>query len=431
MPEVNSIVSFISACFILVLLIECTAEFFISLHAAYGYRRLSAVFMLLLFENLILSLSSGLIWIFRDPEYSVSPVICYICECLIQISYYGIMVLFLFYVAYFMQLRHVVISRRLIGLVIGILALTAVLWCISSYNGMFHRIAGHGIIIRGPYYWVGQIGGYVFFVSILLIVIKHWKILSIRERLVLTAPVILPCIGSVLRFFTNQSYYMSLSLTLSVLVYYSFVHIEQTFRAKEKEGLLADYRIKLMLSQIRPHFLFNTLNSIYVLCEKDPEVAQKAIGEFSEYLRGNFEGLENETVIPFSREIEHVRHYLNLEKMRFGSLLHVIYDLDGSEFMIPPLTLQPLAENAVKHGIMRKKEGGVIHISSRESKQEYVVRIADSGVGFDPDAEMPSDDRLHIGLKNVKERLWQISQAVLEIESTPGKGTIVIVHIPR
>ena len=113
-----------------------------------------------------------------------------------------------------------------------------------------------------------------------------------------------------------------------------------------------------MLSQIRPHFLFNTLNSIYVLCEKDPEVAQKAIGEFSEYLRGNFEGLENETVIPFSREIEHVRHYLNLEKMRFGSLLHVIYDLDGSEFMIPPLTLQPLAENAVKHGIMRKKDAG-------------------------------------------------------------------------
>ena len=207
-------------------------------------------------------------------------------------------------------------------------------------------------------------------------------------------------------------------------------YIEWGKKCKEQEAELAKNRIAIMISQIQPHFLYNTLNSIYYLCEKEPKQAQQAIDRFATYLRGNLDALKSENVIAFSKELEHVEIYLSLEKMRFEEDLNIEYDIRVKDFAIPSLTVQPLIENAVKYGIGKKDGGGKIMIRSLETDDGFEVSIEDDGVGFEPD-KISADGRNHIGIDNVRRRLWELCQASLDIKSEPGKGTCVKITIPK
>ena len=123
-----------------------------------------------------------------------------------------------------------------------------------------------------------------------------------------------------------------------------------------------------MVSQIRPHFMYNALSSIAALCKLDPDTAYDATITFSDYLRGNMDSLKQTAPIPFEKELEHLKKYLHIEKMRFGNKLNIVYDICATDFEIPQLTVQPLAENAVKHGISKKKK------RIKESGYENTVR---------------------------------------------------------
>ena len=139
--------------------------------------------------------------------------------------------------------------------------------------------------------------------------------------------------------------------------------------AREAETLkaeLAKNRISIMLSQIQSHFLYNSLNTIYGLCEKDPTAAKKAVNDFADYLRGNMDSLSRNCPVPFETELNHLKSYLSLEQTRFKKKLNIEWDIQTDSFMIPSLTVQPLVENAVKHGICMKENGGTVKISSRE-----------------------------------------------------------------
>ena len=206
--------------------------------------------------------------------------------------------------------------------------------------------------------------------------------------------------------------------------------IEWGRKCKEQEAELAKNRIAIMISQIQPHFLYNTLNCIYYLCEKEPKQAQQAIDRFATYLRGNLDALKSEDVIAFSKELEHVGIYLSLEKMRFEEDLDIEYDIQAKDFYLPPLTVQPLIENAVKYGIGKKDGGGKVTIRSVETDDGFEVSIEDDGVGFEPD-QISNDGRNHIGIDNVRRRLWELCQASLDIKSEPGNGTCVKIVVPK
>ena len=193
---------------------------------------------------------------------------------------------------------------------------------------------------------------------------------------------------------------------------------------------LQESRISIVLSQIKPHFLFNALNSIYYLCEKDPVAAQTAIGNFSDYLRDNLENLQQTELIPFYEEMEHVNTYLNLEKVRFGNELEVVYELPVVDFVVPVLTIQPLVENAVKHGTSRKRGGGTVYLITKETEKHYEIIVRDTGVGFDPEG-YESDGVAHVGLTNVRNRLMLRCQANMVIDSKIGEGTTVMIQIPK
>ena len=119
------------------------------------------------------------------------------------------------------------------------------------------------------------------------------------------------------------------------------------------EGL--KIQIELIMSQIQPHFVFNSLTTIRYLCRNDVPLAIEALGKFTKYLRQNLDSIASENLVPFSEELEHTKTYLWLEKLRFGKDLRVEYSIDSQSFKVPPLSLQPIVENAVKHGVTKKE----------------------------------------------------------------------------
>ena len=208
------------------------------------------------------------------------------------------------------------------------------------------------------------------------------------------------------------------------------VDYQEARRAKKLEKELEDSRIAIMLSQMQPHFIHNILNVIYYLCGKDPAAAQGAISKFSDHLRNNLEALSQKELITFRKELDHIHTYLELEQIRFGEELSIIYDIEEDSFLLPVLSIQPLVENAVKHGIAKKRGGGVVTLSSRQTENAYQITVSDTGAGFDVEHYM-DDGKVHVGLMNVRQRLASRMNATVEIDSTPGNGTTVTVTIPR
>ena len=191
---------------------------------------------------------------------------------------------------------------------------------------------------------------------------------------------------------------------------------------------LAESRISTMMSQIRPHFIYNTLGSIEQLCELDPPKAGELVHNFAKYLRGNFGELDNPKPILMSQEMEHVHYYINIENVRFPDMTFS-FEMNSEDFSLPALTIQPIVENAIKHGLMKLEKGGSIRVISYETDTDYCITIEDDGVGFDTSQLI--DEKKHIGIRNIRNRLKIMVGGKLEIESTQGVGTKVLITIPK
>ena len=202
-------------------------------------------------------------------------------------------------------------------------------------------------------------------------------------------------------------------------------------RAQKLEKELEENRIAIMLSQIQPHFIFNVLGTIRGLCREDPERAWLCLGDFSTYLRANMNALTNKKSIPFAMELAHVETYLRLEQMRMGERLNVVYDIQEKDFFIPPLMLQPLVENAVKHGLFYKADGGTVTVHSVREEGRIVLSVHDDGIGFEAAArEADFHQREHHGLSNVRSRVEKMLEGSLRIDSHPERGTTVTLEFP-
>lgn len=194
-------------------------------------------------------------------------------------------------------------------------------------------------------------------------------------------------------------------------------------------------RSQVMVSQLKPHFVSNILSTIYVLCDQDVEKAKYTIDKFNTYMRNNIDAFNSNTATTFNRELEHIKSYVDLEKVRFGDKLNVEYDIGPSDFATLPLTVQPLVENAVKHGVGNKREGGTVTISTSEDEQNYYITVQDDGRGINalcieqvPD---PQDDRTHVGLHSTKSRVRALLKGEVMFLSDPDAGTIVTVVTPK
>lgn len=219
---------------------------------------------------------------------------------------------------------------------------------------------------------------------------------------------------------------IALGSLLSLYTIFLEIFVQDKIELSQKKAELREKQTQIMISQIQPHFLYNTLSAIYVLCGDDPKLAQKTIKDFSGYLRQNMNSLNSKDCVPFERELEHTKTYLTIEELRFADLLKVEYDIQYADFVLPPLTLQPLVENAVKYGIRGREDGGMIQIQTRKENGKIYIRVHDDGNGFDP-AAVQNDSKSHIGLENTRQRIESMCSGQLIIETSAEKGTTVTI----
>ncbi len=205
--------------------------------------------------------------------------------------------------------------------------------------------------------------------------------------------------------------------------------------------LLARAEIKRLQSQINPHFLFNSLNTMVSFCRTNSEKARELILELSTYLRRNLR--QNQSVIPVAEELQQVRSYLSIEQARFGERIRVSMDIEEGcqDWPIPPLIIQPLVENAIKHGICGREDGGSIRVGISRTNGNLSISVEDDGVGMDRevldrvfsketgDLEEKSGG---IGLRNINQRLEHVYGSLnrLKIKSSTLKGTTIQMKIP-
>lgn len=190
-------------------------------------------------------------------------------------------------------------------------------------------------------------------------------------------------------------------------------------------------------AQIKPHFIYNTLSTISYFCTRDAAKAKELLNHFSDYLRGSFDFRHTEKVVPLEKELRIVATYLEIEKERFESRLQVRLDVDPDArgAMVPSFIVQPLVENAVVHGVLKKPEGGAVHISVRRDGPELQFRVRDSGAGMEAEQVARVLSEAHgsgsgVGLRNTRERLKKLYGSDITIRSEAGKGTEVAFTIP-
>ncbi len=300
---------------------------------------------------------------------------------------------------------------------------------VAQFNDLFSWYDSDNVYHQSAGYPLSMIFSFLSLLGYVVIVLRNMKVLAPKEWITLLCLPAAIAVCFVLEVCYPGLLVIYFGATVALFIMYIVLQTQLELQFKIKEAELAQSQAAIMLSQIQPHFLNNTLTAISELCVDNP-AAHKALLTFAAYLRGNMASLQQKAPIAFQQELAHVRHYLWLEQLRYEARIQVTYDIQAEHFMIPVLTLQPIAENAVRHGLAKKDKGGTIVISTRETEEDYLVIIQDDGVGCDLN-EALSDGRTHLGISNVQQRLAALSFGSLTIQSAPHIGTTATLKIPK
>lgn len=261
-----------------------------------------------------------------------------------------------------------------------------------------------------------------------ILIIKHRKVMDKHDARLCTGFIILVSVFSLMdELFSLCISYVLLSLFVFILYVRIDLHKELILERQEKEINL--WKTQIMLSQMQPHFIYNVLTTISSLCEMENAIqARDVVNRFADYFRTNLDSLGKDKLISFEKELEHIKTYLWLEKIRFEDKLNICYEIENTDFAVPSLTVQPMVENAVKHGILPKEHAGNVRIKTYDEQGNHIIVIEDDGVGFDVNKVQ---SKKHVGIENVSKRLEMICNGTCRIQSETGKGTVVTITIPK
>ena len=228
----------------------------------------------------------------------------------------------------------------------------------------------------------------------------------------------------------NSPFFLAWGIISLLMLGFGFIRKAILHERKlwEQEVELRNAKVASLMQQIHPHFIYNTLTSIYVLCDDDPVLAKQVIQDFTAYLQANFTAISATDPIAFSDELQHTKAYVAVESMRYGEKLTVEYDIQYTSFRCPPLTLQPLVENAIKHGVGSGVGPEHIRVCVVADGADAVITVEDDGPGLGTE---DTSDSAHIGLQNVTDRLSLMCGGTLDIRNASARGTVVTVRIPR
>ena len=317
-------------------------------------------------------------------------------------------------------------ETRLLQAVPGLWAVYAVLATSGLVIDAFYFVTPDRQVHRGPWYPLMLLPVIAILLLDLAAVIGRRRLLSRKVYLSFFITLLPMTVTLLVQTFVDAFLLLDVCMVLSALSMYGLVLSDQIEQDLCQQREIAQQRASIMVLQMRPHFIYNTMTSIYCLYSQDPEKAQQMVMDFTTYLRKNFTAVASAAPIPFSSELEHTRAYLAVEQAQYAKSLTVEYDTPHTFFRVPPLTLQPIVENAVKHG--RDPNAGPLHISIRTRKTDTgsEITVSDNGCGYDP----ADDSEPHVALKNIRQRLRLMCGGSLSITPNDGGGTTVTVTIP-
>lgn len=309
------------------------------------------------------------------------------------------------------------------------LALTTLYSVLLFVPSVYHLENGKAVFSI-PAYIVLHISTKFACICALIFIIRHLDVIGKYEA---ALSFVFTILISVLVIF-DELYGVCIGYSLAaifVFIIYVSIDLHKGLLLERQEKEITLWKTQIMLSQMQPHFLYNVLTTISGMCEmQNATEARDVVNHFADYFRTNLESLDKEKTISFEKELEHIKTYLWLEKVRFDDSLNICYEIGTTDFTVPSLTVQPIVENAVKHGILPKDDEGTVIIRTYETSLDYVIAIEDDGVGFDL-TEIQNDEYTHVGIENVTKRLEIICNGSCHIKSEKGKGTVVTIHIPK
>lgn len=268
---------------------------------------------------------------------------------------------------------------------------------------------------------------------------KSISILTVANGFILVFVVLAGWINAELLFDVAYVELIIRICTLTIIVFefvMLFLHIKEKEKAQKRiKEDNKNLQLQVLTGQIRPHFILNTLGAIRSLLPEDANRASDLLYDFSKYIRKNMEQKDYSKPIPFLEELDYIQTYLKLEKLRFDEKLKVEYNIEETGFWILPLTIQPFVENAVKHGLLEKKQGGTVSISSYKDREKIIIKIQDDGVGFDTKEFWQGfENRKSVGMRSAIIRLENEMKAECQIESSMQEecsGTCIKIILPQ
>ena len=297
---------------------------------------------------------------------------------------------------------------------------------IAQFTTIFYYYTPDGQFVLGPWYPAGMIPMIALLTLCTAGVVRRRDKLSKRRFHALLVFLVPLTVGILAHLFVPVYLLVDIGITASALSMFFIVIFEQIEQDIQLRQKITEQRGKIAVLQMRPHFIHNTMTSIYYLCEQDPKKAQQVTMDFNTYLRKNFNAIAKDEAIPFSEELEHTRAYLAVEQAQFESKLVIDFNIAHTQFRVPPLTLQPLAENAVKHGMNPQTVPLRVVIKTRKVGSASEIIVEDNGPGFD---HTLADDP-HTTLAVIRQRLKLMCKGRLEFESRKDGGTVAKVIIP-
>ena len=315
--------------------------------------------------------------------------------------------------------------RRWFWLPVG---LNAAMYLTALFRPWLFHIDAQGYFYRGPLGHTAYLISFALLLALLVVILVHFRQVRGTEKLIPIANAVVVALCAFLDAnsrTTGTIPFTELAMVFCCVFFYIWLHLQ--FVREHEQALVAEQRIQIMISQIQPHFLYNTLTTIQALCLENPRKAAAITERFATYLRQNIDSLNEASLIPFRKELDHTLVYAQIEMERFPNI-HLDYEIEDEDFRLPALTIQPLVENAIRHGVRGTKKGQVDIITNLLPDGHEII-IRDNGKGFSP-KDAPQTEGSHIGLQNVRERLERLCDGSMTIESEVGRGTCVTIRIP-
>lgn len=359
--------------------------------------------------------------IYKDPKMAAVEKVIYITEYLF-FSVLTLMPILLLLHRCSESIKNSVLFRTVVALWIIFLLIMV----FAQFTDFIYYTEENNRYYRGPGYVLLLIPLIVIIILNIAAVFRRHKKLSKKYFIGLLVYLFTMTVAVVMHMLIAVDMMVVFGIALCALTMFGFIISDNMEQYMRQQREIAHQRSSVMVLQMRPHFIYNTMMGIYYLCDQDPAKAKQVTLDFTSYLRKNFTAIASEEMIPFNDELEHTRAYLAVEQAQFEDSLFVSFDTPHTMFRVPPLTLQPIVENAVKHGMNESCDPIHISVVTRQTDLSSEIIVNDDGPGFKP----TDDDEPHIALNNIRQRLELMCGGTLEVAPREGGGTSVKVTIP-